>query len=113
MKKVISVFIRDNKKLRQDIENLKPVKMQEGKTSEYLAQAQVYAEADEAFDRMRRARNVFIRGVPQKAADADQQMVADDDVVTNLISTAADGAEYNIQMVTCLDKFNSNQSIRQ
>ncbi|KAJ3622466.1 hypothetical protein MTP99_002973 [Tenebrio molitor] len=61
MKKVIEDLIRENKKLRQEIESMKSDKQQAKSADLDMNDMGV----DEAMDRIRRANNVIIRGIPE------------------------------------------------
>jgi regulator of replication initiation timing len=79
MKKVIEELIRENKKFRQEIEAMKSDKQQAKSADLDMNDMGV----DEAMDRIRRANNIIIRGIPKAGSNSQAEI----QTVKNLISS--------------------------
>jgi regulator of replication initiation timing len=79
MKKVIEELIRENKKFRQEIESMKSDKQQAKSADLDMNDMGV----DEAMDRIRRANNIIIRGIPEAGSNSQAEI----QTVKNIISS--------------------------
>jgi regulator of replication initiation timing len=79
MKKVIEDLIRENKKLRQEIESMKSDKQQAKSADLDMNDMGV----DEAMDRIRRANNIIIREIPEAGSNSQAEI----QTVKNIISS--------------------------